>query len=138
MIANICLIAGFFLVIWAILVMRKSGRGGGGTTHIPERGGRSDERSHTTIKKGPTSFPEKPAPPPLPSRRGRTATNTADTRSCSANLGPRGLRPSQFPCCPFCKRRNVLGSRQEIFWDSKAGNYCCSRGHKFKSNGKPL
>ncbi len=138
MIANICLIAGVCLVIWGILAMRSSGKGGGGTTSTPERGGRNTERSNTSIRHNQPSYPEKPAAPPLPPRRRNTTINTANTRSSSANLGPRGLRPSQFPCCPFCKRRNVLGSKQEIFWDSKAGNYYCSKRHKFKSNGKPL
>ena len=51
-------------------------------------------------------------------------------------LGPRGIKPVQFPCCPIDKQRNVAGSRQVIFWDNKENVYRCSRGHQFKSNGK--
>ena len=51
-------------------------------------------------------------------------------------LGPRGLRPAQFPCCPYDKQRNVPGKRQLIFWDGSAGCYRCARGHRFKSNGR--
>ena len=50
--------------------------------------------------------------------------------------GPRGLKPIQFPCCPCDKQRNVPGKEQLIFWDSGLGCYRCSRGHKFKINGK--
>lgn len=52
--------------------------------------------------------------------------------------GPRGIRPDQFPCCPLDKQRNVVGGPQLIFWDSNENCYRCSRGHKFRSNGRPL
>ena len=38
----------------------------------------------------------------------------------------------------FDKQRNVPGERQVIFWDSGENCYLCSRGHRFKSNGKLL
>ena len=68
--------------------------------------------------------------PALPPRRPepRTATTGA--------LGPRGVRPDQFPCCPYDKQRNVVGAPQLIFWDGTSHCYRCSRGHRFKCNGK--
>lgn len=70
--------------------------------------------------------------PALPPRR-------INSRPAStSNLGPRGVRPDQFPCCPFDKQRNVVGEPQLIFWDGNSNCYRCSRGHQFKSNGKLL
>lgn len=96
-------------------------------------------------------------PPPLPPRHKtptvRQSRNEASPpRSSSASaiagatgrvaegwgLGPRGILPNQFPCCPFCKQRNTLGTQQKIFWDSDEEVYRCSREHRFKKNGKPL
>ena len=75
----------------------------------------------------------------LPPRRSSTsATANANRRTFETGHGPRGIKPSQFPCCPFDKQRNVPGERQVIFWDSGASCYHCSRGHQFKSNGKLL
>ena len=64
------------------------------------------------------------------------ATANATRRIIGTNTGPRGIKPTQFPCCPFDKQRNVPGDRQVIFWDSGENCYRCSRGHRFKSNGK--
>lgn len=106
---------------------------------------------------------EKPSPPPLPPRvnvgipsptvshaRTRTRSSSAAARTLpprrssasaiatdGAGNGPRGIKPAQFPCCPFDKQRNVPGERQVIFWDRGENCYRCSRGHRFKSNGKP-
>lgn len=75
----------------------------------------------------------------LPPRRSSALeTANANRRTVEIDCGPRGIKPSQFPCCPFDKQRNVPGERQVIFWDSGANCYCCSRGHQFKSNGKLL
>ena len=68
--------------------------------------------------------------PALPPRRPEPRTATADA------LGPRGVRPDQFPCCPYDKQRNVVGAPQLIFWDGTSNCYRCSRGHRFKRNGK--
>ena len=71
-----------------------------------------------------------------PRRSSASASANAYRRSAETAYGPRGIKPSQFPCCPFDKQRNVPGERQVIFWDSGASCYRCSRGHQFKSNGK--
>ena len=70
--------------------------------------------------------------PALPPRRPEPRTATAGA------LGPRGVRPDQFPCCPYDKQRNVVGAPQLIFWDGTSNCYHCSRGHRFKCNGKIL
>lgn len=76
---------------------------------------------------------------PLPPRRSSaSATANATRRTVEVSYGPRGIKPTQFPCCPYDKQRNVPGGRQVIFWDSEANCYRCSRGHQFKSNGKLL
>ena len=75
----------------------------------------------------------------LPSRRPSvSATAYTEGRMLETRNGPRGIKPSQFPCCPFDKLRNVPGERQVIFWDSGANCYRCFRGHRFKVNGKLL
>lgn len=73
----------------------------------------------------------------LPLRRSNTsATVNTTQRIVQGGYGPRGIKPTQFPCCPYDKQRNVPGGRQMIFWDSGANCYRCSRGHQFKRNGK--
>lgn len=75
----------------------------------------------------------------LPPRRSpvSAAANT-NRKAVETSYGPRGIKPSQFPCCPFDKQRNIPGEQQLIFWDSNVSYYRCSRGHQFKSNGKPF
>lgn len=105
-------------------------------------------------RKGKTSN----APPPLPPRvnvgipsptvsHARTRTSKSSVAralpprrfSAVATAGaPRGVKPSQYPCCPIDKQRNVPGERQVIFWHSGENCYRCARGHRFKSNGKLL
>lgn len=75
----------------------------------------------------------------LPPRRSSAPANAgAARRTAGAGYGPRGVTPAHFPCCPFDKQRNIPGQRQVIFWDSGENCYRCSRGHRFKSNGKLL
>ena len=96
-----------------------------------------------------------PSPPPLPSRIRAEEFADRHAREFHPNAvpprisyssessetsgeGPRGIKPNQFPCCPYDKQRNVLGGPKVIFWDSESNCYCCSRGHQFRQNGKPL
>ena len=76
-------------------------------------------------------------PRPLPPRRS-SASNGSTQRIEDNGCGPRGIKPAQFPCCPFDKLRNVPGERQVIFWNSGTNCYRCSRGHVFNFNGKLL
>lgn len=76
--------------------------------------------------------------PQLPHRRFQSVAKNHTLEAKASYYGPRGLKPSQFPCCPFDKQRNVPGGRQVIFWDEQAHCYYCSRGHRFRSNGKPI
>lgn len=73
-----------------------------------------------------------------PRRSSASATANANRRTVGTGYGPRGIKPSQFPCCPFDKQRNVPGERQVVFWDSGTNCYRCTRGHSFKANGKLL
>lgn len=73
-----------------------------------------------------------------PRRSSASAIANAARRTAGAGYGPRGVTPGHFPCCPFDKLRNIPGERQVIFWDSGENCYRCSRGHRFKSNGKLL
>lgn len=75
----------------------------------------------------------------LPPRCSYTSVSANTTRrTVQGGYGPRGIKPTQFPCCPYDKQRNMPGAHQVIFWDSGANCYRCSRGHQFKSNGKIL
>ncbi len=74
---------------------------------------------------------------PLPARTSvLTEFDSINPTQNIANLGPRGVHPNQFPCCPIDKQRNEPGCNQKIFWIPKENCYCCSNGHKFGSNGK--
>lgn len=76
------------------------------------------------------------SPPPLPPRRKmRQGTRNGHKDEINRNLGPRGLRPAQFPCCPIDRQRNRPGQPQRIFWDGKRNCYVCSNNHHFRSNG---
>lgn len=77
-------------------------------------------------------------PSHLPARAHVTVPVTTTSRQSATNTGPRGVLPVQFPCCPYDRQRNIPGSPQKIFWSSNANCYCCSRGHQFKSNGRPM
>ena len=70
--------------------------------------------------------------PALPPRR------NVSRSAFSRNSGPHGLTPTEFPCCPLDKQRNLPGKPQYIFWDEINQCYYCSRGHRIKSNGKPF
>lgn len=89
--------------------------------------------------------------PPLPPRRTpssrtrRSAATELPRRpiniappTITANAGPHGVRPTEFPCCPIDRQRNNPGMAQLIRWDRENECYVCSRGHRFKSNGKPI
>lgn len=92
-----------------------------------------------TVSQTQTRTSSSPTTRALPPRRSSaSATANATRRTVEIINGPRGINPSQFPCCPFDKQRNMPGERQVIFWDSGASCYRCSRGHQFKSNGKLL
>ena len=83
----------------------------------------------------PLASQARPLPPrsaPVPARAG------ADAGPAARRCGPRGLRPDQFPCCPYDKQRNLPGMPQVIFWDSGEECYRCARGHRFRKNGKFL
>lgn len=88
----------------------------------------------------PDPAPLAPQAPPLPPRRVAPvpARAGAAVGQSARRTGPRGLRPEQFPCCPFDKQRNLPGRPQVIFWDSGAECYQCARGHRFRKNGKFL
>ncbi len=98
------------------------------TDNLASRGSQHRTRTSNSI-----------VPQTLPARQSSaSATASAKRRLDEANCGPRGIKPTQFPCCPYDKQRNVLGGQQVIFWDNGSNCYRCSRGHQFKSNGKIL
>ena len=88
-------------------------------------------RPSTTKRAGTTAV--RSAPPPLPPRRPQQAQRTR-----SLLLGPDGEMPHQFPRCPYCRRRNILGSEQQIFWNATGQYFRCLKGHLFKANGMPF
>ena len=94
------------------------------------------------VDQTPDGTVEQPIFQPLPPRRRTSLQATAvpvlpgRRRALVANIGPRGVLPTQFPCCPYDKQRNVDGAPQLIFWDSEGDCYRCSRGHRFKRNGR--
>ena len=115
------------------------------------------EKRDKTWKEKLTTQTTTPPPPQLPPRRNtptasQSLNEASPSRSSSASAiaeanrraaeglgsGPRGVLPHQFPCCPVCRQRNILGAPQKIFWDDDEEVYRCSREHRFQKNGKPL
>lgn len=130
-----CMLFGLGLAVYALIV------------YLTTRAKDKSRSSGNGVRPGVQSAAASPAgtttrnhrsssPPPLPPRRTVSAT-VVRTPGISPGLGPRGIRASQFPCCPYCHQRNDSGT-QKIFWYSQENLYHCSRGHKFHANGKPF
>lgn len=145
MMVTICMLVGLGLAVCGVIIAcaTKKGCKKQSVDTPPPLPPRFNESIHSPIvsrsqtRTGNYSPPSHPRP--LPPRRFTTSAMTnAARRTVGPGYGPRGVKPNQFPCCPFDKQRNVPGQRQVIFWDSGAGCYRCSRGHQFKYNGKLL
>ena len=142
MMVTICILVGLGLIACGVIIacITKKGRKektANAPPPLPPRvnvGIPSPTVSHAQTRTSSSS-----ATRALPPRRSSaSAIANAARRTAGAGYGPRGIKPTQFPCCPIDKQRNVLGERQVIFWDSGENCYYCSRGHWFKSNGKLL
>ena len=131
---EVCMLFGLGLAVYALIVYL--------TTKVKEtiqssgNTGRSGVQNAGAVSTGTTVQNRRSPPPPLPPRRIDSAT-AARTRGISPGPGPRGIRASQYPCCPRCHQRND-GAVQKIFWNSQEKLYYCSRGHKFYQNGRPF
>lgn len=140
---TICVIVGIILLVGGIIIAyitRSSGSSIDTSTPptLPSRRDTGVALLSTTHTRTHTSRPVS-TPSVLPPRRNMILQSTYTAHnSIEPCCGPRGVQPVQFPCCPYDKQRNVPGERQLIFWDRSANCYYCSRGHKFKSNGKLL
>ena len=95
-----------------------------------------------SVRRNPPELPERrrkrgsmTMPPRRDSETAVRATQTARIRY-SAQNGPHGVKPEQFPWCPVCGKHNEAGSDQVIFWFQNEQFYKCSGGHKMAGNGK--
>lgn len=140
---TVCLLAGLGLALYGVIVACTTKKGGRGRKDarvpppLPPRVnvGIPAPRVSRTQTGTSHSGPARALPP---RRSSASAIANAARGTAGAGYGPRGVKPVQFPCCPFDKQRNLPGERQVIFWDSAENCYRCSRGHRFKSNGKLL
>lgn len=140
---TVCLLAGLGLALCGVILacatkQRSKGKHAAQLPPpLPPRAAAGIPASRVSQMQAPGT---RPAPMrALPPRRSSVPANAgAARRTAGAGYGPRGVTPAHFPCCPFDKQRNIPGQRQVIFWDSGENCYRCSRGHRFKSNGKLL
>lgn len=140
---TVCLLAGLGLALCGVILacatkQRSKGKHAAQLPPpLPPRAAASISAPRVSQTQAPGT---RPAPlRALPPRRSSVPANAgAARRTAGAGYGPRGVTPAHFPCCPFDKQRNIPGQRQVIFWDSGENCYRCSRGHRFKSNGKLL
>lgn len=140
---TVCLLAGLGLALCGVILacatkQRSKGKHAAQLPPpLPPRAAASISAPRVSQTQAPGT---RPAPlRALPPRRSSVPANAgAARRTAGAGYGPRGVTPVHFPCCPFDKQRNIPGQRQVIFWDSGENCYRCSRGHRFKSNGKLL
>lgn len=140
---TVCLLAGLGLALCGVILacatkQRSKGKHAAQLPPpLPPRAAASISAPRVSQTQAPGT---RPAPMrALPPRRSSVPANAgAARRTAGAGYGPRGVTPAHFPCCPFDKQRNIPGQRQVIFWDSGENCYRCSRGHRFKSNGKLL
>lgn len=142
MMVTICILVGLGLASCGVIIAYATKKGCKGNTvnappPLPARV--NVGMPSPTVSQPQTRTSNSSATRVLPPRRSSaSATANANRRAAETSDGPRGIKPAQFPCCPFDKQRNVPGERQVIFWDSGENCYRCSRGHRFKSNGKLL
>ena len=142
MMVTICILVGLGLAACGVLIVyvTKKGRKDkpvNAPPPLPPRG--NVGISSPTVSHAPTRTSSSPTTRAMPPRRSSvSAAANATRRAAETRSGPRGIKPEQFPCCPFDKQRNVPGERQVIFWDSGDNCYRCSRGHRFKRNGRLL
>ena len=141
---KLCILIGLGLLIGGVIIACATKNAGASrVNNVPARtptrnvsstpvlsATRPQPRTSTSRPSSTTALP--------PRRNARSNTVVASRSSITSCCGPRGVMPAQFPCCPFDKQRNIPGERQLIFWDNSENCYYCSRGHKFKSNGKLL
>ena len=140
MMVTICILVGLGLAACGVIIAyaTKKGHKGKAANEPPPLPPRVNVGTPSpTVSQPQTRTSTSSATRALPPRHS-SASATANANRRTADDGPRGIKPAQFPCCPFDKQRNVLGERQVIFWDSGENCYLCSRGHRFKSNGKLL
>ena len=152
MMETICIIACVALVIWGIVIMNdtktdtpsgSSGSGAGrkgGTTPrssepppLPPRNNIGSGLS--SVSSGNLNYANGAAASSLPHRR---PVLPKANKQAGDNCGPRGIEPTKYPRCPYCRQRNIKGEKQLIYWNHKEQYYHCSRGHRFRSNGSPL
>lgn len=142
MMVTICILVGLGLAACGIIIacVTKKGRKENSVNAPPPLPPRVNVGIPSpTVSHAQTRTNSSSATRALPPRRSSaSAIANATRRTTETGNGPRGIKPTQFPCCPFDKQRNVFGERQVIFWDSGENCYYCSRGHRFKSNGKLL
>ena len=138
---TVCILIGLVLLIGGIIIAYATRNSNAhrsvSNQPLPNRSNANTPLHTTSQTRTRNSRPS--STPRLPPRRAQTTNSVFVTRNnIAACHGPRGVQPAQFPCCPFDKQRNIPGERQLIFWDNQANCYYCSRGHKFKSNGRLL
>ena len=142
MMVTICILVGLGLAACGVIIAcaTKKGCKGKATNAPPPLPPRVNVGIPSpVVSQTQTRTSSSPTTRALPPRRSSASTTAnAIRRTVEASNGPRGIKPTQFPCCPFDKQRNVPGEQQVIFWDNGANCYRCSRGHQFKSNGKLL
>lgn len=127
-------LAALAAVIW-LIVRRVRAKKRRKPPALPPRVNVTPYTPHPVVFRG---APPQSGNPALPPRRLAAPAAVGGTTQTADRTGPRGIRPDQFPCCPFDKQRNEPGKAQTIFWDSRSNCYVCSRGHRFKSNGTIL
>lgn len=137
-----CILIGLGLLIGGIIIACATSNSGASRRGAmpPPLPARTNYGTPLRTTSQPRTSVNRPSPSStLPPRHNLSSNSVYTSRNTiTACCGPRGVQPAQFPCCPFDKQRNVPGERQLIFWDNNANCYYCSRGHKFKSNGKLL
>ena len=144
MMVGILILVGLGLVACGIIIACLTVNNSNKNTNVTQLPPPLPPRVNTNAPTPTVSYPQARTnntftPRPLPPRRSSASVSSGTTQRIEDNgCGPRGIKPSQFPCCPFDKQRNVPGERQVIFWNSGTNCYRCSRGHVFKINGKLL
>lgn len=80
----------------------------------------------------PVSRTPPPLPPALPSRPMLPPPATG-TQISGLPMAGNARRSSvyDFPKCPICRKRNIKGKPQEVFWSPQRRMYYCNGKHSF-------
>lgn len=141
---TILIIAGIVIGMIAIYIWLSSSSSSGTGSGQSATSGSTAPRSVSSVyqearavsaRNASVSTPSRRASPPLPPR---SLSNPAPkyvpprrTPPLPRNRVSVNPRIYDYPKCPACRKRNVRGNPQQVFWEASKKRFRCTLGHYF-------